>query len=172
MTADSTIRDNALSCEARKIAYRQTKDGVVLSLLLHPSEIPDGLAIAPLGTRYMIALVEIGDDEQPKRKEGDVTAQQNKERPVATPSRPATDRSGGAQSWHQMSPTQQAGILCADKSFWKFIGAHSEQEAADFVRLRCGVTSRKDILPDNQAGRRWRDLVSDYRAWCREPEVV
>jgi hypothetical protein len=60
-------RAAALSCEAKKHAYRQTQDGVVVSFVLHPQEVPDGLAISALGTRYMLALVEVDENEQPKQ---------------------------------------------------------------------------------------------------------
>ena len=168
MTADPTIRDNALSCEAKKHAYRQTQDGVVVSFVLHPSEIPDGLAIAPLGTRYMIALVEIGDDEQPK-------AGSSKGRTSDFESENEGLNPSPAAKWSTLTPAQQAGILCNDPAFEKFMSEVHNFTHADvplMVRQHCNVDSRKDILPDSYAGRRWRELVSDYRAWCREPEVV
>jgi hypothetical protein len=59
-------REAAVHCEAKKHGYRQTQDGIVVSFVLHPEEIPDALATASLGTRYMLALVEIGEDEKPK----------------------------------------------------------------------------------------------------------
>ena len=70
MTVSDQALENAMHCEAKKHAYRQTQDGVVVSFVLHPHEVPDGLATAPLGSRYVLALVQIGDDEQPvNRKE-------------------------------------------------------------------------------------------------------
>lgn len=62
----AVARENAVHCEARKIAFRQTKDGVVISFVLHPDEVPNSLATAALGTRYVLALVELNDDETPK----------------------------------------------------------------------------------------------------------
>lgn len=55
----------AVHCEALKVAYRQTKDGLVVSFVIHPNDMPDALAVAPLGTRYMLVVSQIGDDEQP-----------------------------------------------------------------------------------------------------------
>src|SRR5215510_10997149 len=55
----------AVYCECRKAAYRQTAQGLVVSFVIHPHDVPEQLAIAPLGTRYMLAICEIGDDEQP-----------------------------------------------------------------------------------------------------------
>jgi uncharacterized OB-fold protein len=62
----AVARESALHCEAKKHSYRQTQDGVVLSFVLHPQDVPSSLATAALGTRYILALVELNDDETPK----------------------------------------------------------------------------------------------------------
>ena len=49
--------------EVVKIAYRQTKDGYAITLLLHPNEEHDLLAAAPIGTRFGAAFIPIADDE-------------------------------------------------------------------------------------------------------------
>ena len=144
-----TPTEASLHCEARKWSYRQTKEGVVISFLIHPNELPDGLALAPLGTRFMLAVCEIDDQEQPAKP---------KEK---TP-----------KSFHDMSPANQAGILCADEAFQKFLAetVGPTDDAAATVRLICGVTSRGDIKPGTESARRWASIVSDYRAWQHEPE--
>ena len=63
----SAIRDAAMNCEAKLYAFRKTKDGTVVSFVLHPQELPKGLGDAEIGARFVMALVEIGDDEKPKR---------------------------------------------------------------------------------------------------------
>ncbi len=62
----AVARQSAAHCEARKIAYRQSKEGVVISFVLHPNEIPDSVATAALGTRFLLALVELNDDDTAK----------------------------------------------------------------------------------------------------------
>lgn len=75
--------------------------------------------------------------------------------------------------WQEMSPAQQAGMLCSDIPFQKFIlETGGSTDAANSVRLICGVTSRGDIKPGTEAARRWASIVSDYRAWQHEPEFV
>jgi hypothetical protein len=166
------IRDFALHCEAKKHAYRQTQDGVVVSFVLHPQDIPDGLALAPLGTRYMLALVEVSDDEQPKESA-------KKPRPQSADN---TLTAGGAhhnKSWHEMAPAQQAGLLCNEPSFGTFLREKVDQSgivgpdrAAEIVRDLCEVKSRSELSTNNEASMKWRGIVSDYRAWMREPAVV
>jgi hypothetical protein len=86
-----------------------------------------------------------------------------------------------SRSWHEMSPAQQAGMLCQDDVFAKFlaerdgaiVGIYSADRCAERVRAICGgLASRKDIKSGTKAEQIWRELVSDYRAWVREPEVV
>lgn len=61
-------RNAALNCEAKKFAYRQAKDGFVVSFVIHPNDMPDALSTAAIGSRWVLAMVEIGDDEKPVRK--------------------------------------------------------------------------------------------------------
>ena len=52
-----------ITCEVLKSAWRQTKDGFVLSLVIHPQDVSSRLATAEIGTRFEMTLVEITDDE-------------------------------------------------------------------------------------------------------------
>jgi hypothetical protein len=55
--------DVAIKFEAVKSAYRQTKDGVVISLVIHPNDMSEEVATAPLGQRFAVALVPLTDAE-------------------------------------------------------------------------------------------------------------
>lgn len=55
----------ALQFEARKVALKQDRTGFVLTLSLHPDEIPEELLRDFVGARYACALVRIQDDESP-----------------------------------------------------------------------------------------------------------
>jgi hypothetical protein len=81
--------------------------------------------------------------------------------------------SGARKSFHELSGAQQAGILCNERSFTVFLeetrGLREGEDSPDCVRRLLGVTSRKDIAADDP---RWVRIVSDYRAWQHEPEVV
>src|SRR3990167_1866168 len=180
MTKPAAIaRENASTIEVKKHAYRQTQDGIVISFVMHPNEVPDTLATAPLGTRYMAALVEIGDDEQP------ISRDDKKSGAGATaPLREADDSAeigGGAsasrpkQSWREMTAAQQAGILCKDIVFRRYLyeqhsyPANDPDSAAVAVREICGVISRTQIATNVDAMNRWHELVTDYRVWQMVP---
>lgn len=180
-----TLADLALHCEVRKVAYRQTKDGIVLSFLLHPNEVPEGLALAALGTRYQMAVVEIGDDEQPTTPLRPRSPQPHGASPTGDDSHSGQSHQedGGTSStkaprakhsWDELLPAQQAGILCDDRRFWKFLNDErrativDSDDAATWVRRHCGVNSRANIterFPDAMAN--WRTLVTDYRLWSQ-----
>jgi hypothetical protein len=67
MTDISTsAREAAMNCEAKLYAFRKTRDGTVVSFVIHPQEIPQGLGDADIGARFVLALVEIGENEEPK----------------------------------------------------------------------------------------------------------
>ena len=55
----------ALQFEARKVALKQDRTGYVLTLSLHPDEIPVELLRDFVGARYACALVRVQDDESP-----------------------------------------------------------------------------------------------------------
>ena len=54
---------NALQFEAVKIALKQDKTGFVLTLNIHPDEIPDELMRDFVGARYGVAMARIEDNE-------------------------------------------------------------------------------------------------------------
>jgi len=87
------------------------------------------------GHRFMAALVEIGDDEQPvdKPKGGDLA--------------------------------RMAGTFCADPKFWLWIATVSaervanEKEAAKWARSICGVGSRADLDHDEAAANYFHQAI-------------
>lgn len=66
------------------------------------------------------------------------------------------------QQWDNMSRAQQAGILCADAEFWKYMRVENEADAIQAVYDQCGVTSRRNL---DMAGPSvvWDRLVSSFR---------
>lgn len=158
------IRDAAINCEVRKIAYRQTKDGVVVSFVLHPNDVPPSLANAHLGTRYMLAFVEIGDDEQPKGGAADG-------RPVNNETPRQETKTGGARKWGELPYPQQAALACNDPVFRAYLNeafgyqATSTDEAAEAIRDLCGVGSRAALQPGTHAGAKWAETWINYGAW-------
>lgn len=57
---------DALQFECTKVALRQDRNGYILTLSVHPDEIPNELLRDFVGSRYGVAMVRINDDETPK----------------------------------------------------------------------------------------------------------
>ena len=92
-------------------------------------------------TRCMMVLVPIQNDGQPD--------------PDVKP----TDKP--RKQWADLTPTQQAGIRCADVDFQAWLGCFNAEEAAVKVRSHCGVKSRSDIGL-HPASKRWREMDNDF----------
>lgn len=136
----------AISFEAKKHAWRQTQDGIVVSFVLHPQEINPEFAVAALGTRYMVAVEEIGDDEKPKAPA------------VLIPAK-------AKRKWDQLSCVEQACIRCGEPHFQEWLKVKTTEEAADAVRHWCNVTTRSDIKDGTAAATRWRTMEREFDAW-------
>lgn len=81
------------------------------------------------------------------------------------------------RKWDELSIAQQAGIMCEDKRFQTFIaesipetmghgeGAITAEDAATYVRRKCGVNSRAHIEGKPEATRIFRDLETSFEIW-------
>ena len=54
-----------LQFESVKVALKQDKTGYVLTLCLHPDEIPEELLRDYVGARYQVVMVRLSTDETP-----------------------------------------------------------------------------------------------------------
>ena len=101
--------------------------------------------------------------------------------PGGTASKPSA--AGGSpahpRSWSSMSPAQQAGIRCADPLFQQFLLEKMKirqmcnaSDAANAVRVYCGVASRAHINVDPSAELLWHRLDGDFSIWKHHPELV
>lgn len=131
----------ALQFEARKVALKQDRTGYVLTLALHPDEIPEELLRDFVGSRYGCALVRIQDDESPT---------------------PYTNRVAKAGMLCRDSSFQQYLLdtgLILDKS---------ETSAADAVCEACGIDSRSALNGNQKAVALFDELVLGYETWRSE----
>lgn len=75
------------------------------------------------------------------------------------------------RSWRDLGPAQQAGIRCDEPTFVAFLKEqrgddwHETQDAAECVRLICGVTSRSHLNDSHKARVIWHQLDEQYQAW-------
>lgn len=137
----SEIRDAAVHFEGVKISLSQDKNGLVLKLSIHPDETPKDIILDPLGTRYMVALVKLGDDDRPVK---------------------GKDKSEGDKA------VAIAGLLCRNERFrgWMADMRYSESEGvedvAEALRKLCGVNSRADLATNEAARALFMDLRDEF----------
>lgn len=129
---------HAVHFEAVKIAMNQTKDGWKLILAVHPNDAPEEVLRSLVGSRYMIAAVELDDQDKPK--------------PILT--EPEKD-------------VQYAARLCREPKFQQWLThnyypASTEDEAARVLRHLLSIGSRSTIATNEDVRRRFRELAEQY----------
>jgi hypothetical protein len=189
-----TVRQLALNCTVKKHSYRQSNAGIIISFLVHHAEMPADLATADLGTPYMMALVEVDENDQPinpasggKAMPGDTRrdkAEQGSsitEEGAQEPAQESNPSVRARKSWRDMPAAAQAAIRCNEVAFQKFLqerfngawqlmnlGTDAER-AAEVVRFKCDVQSRRDIRPGTKAFDKWYELDAAFRVWMQVP---
>lgn len=178
-TVAERARAAAMPVEGKKDSLSQRQDGHwKIAFTVAPGDMPQAIAMAPMGTRYMLAIVQIGDDEEPIPP-----AQQ------ASPPRPKNDRAQErarevyANSDPDKKAITRAALLCQDAEFQLWIGAKfphtavprdliegardqegAEEKVAAFLLRKCiGINSRSQIGTEQAAYTAFIRLESDYR---------
>lgn len=126
---------NALQFEGVKIALKQDRTGYVLTLTVHPDEIPDELLRDFVGTRYGIAMVRIESDE---------TARVYDNR-VKTAGKLC--RSKDFQEWVGV----QLGLNIV-----------LEETAINYLYSRCGIGSRTELNGNTEAQKKFDEMLEEY----------
>jgi hypothetical protein len=57
--------------KAKQKSHSECKDGYMLSLAVHPDELHNDLMRDFVGSRYVVVMVRLGDDEQPMNRENE-----------------------------------------------------------------------------------------------------
>jgi hypothetical protein len=65
------------------------------------------------------------------------------------------------------SLAQIAGILCNERAFQQFIKVKNADEAAEYVRAHCRVSSRANIDGNPDATEAFKTLKGEYELWLR-----
>lgn len=135
-----------LQFEAVKVALKQDKTGYVLTLCMHPDDIPEDLLRDFVGARYQVVMVRLSGEEIPM------------------------DRS----EFDGQKAIRVAGLLCRDPEFWEWLHEDTqiieptEKEATDWIRDYLGVASRSELKTNQPARERLEKLHKDFNAWKRK----
>jgi hypothetical protein len=182
MTIADAARDNAIAIELKKdgLSQRQSGDWVV-RFTVQSADMDERLTKAAMGTRFVAALVEVGDDEQPRQSPqaqgGHARADKlSPERRSEIAQQAAEKRwSRPKGEWRDLTPAAQASLRCKDGPFRAFLSeekgrelgyeVRTEEYAAIAVRELCGVKSRSELSTNHAARVIWHGLDSEYQAW-------
>jgi hypothetical protein len=135
-----------LQFEAIKMAIKQDKDGYVLTLRMHPDEIPEDLLRDFVGARYSCVLVRLSENEAPMER---------------------ADFAGDKS-------VRLAGMLCRNPRFWAFLSDSgyvyepTEEEAQTWLREYLDVASRADLKTNASARIRLDSIHEEFTAWTLE----
>ena len=127
--------------EGKKVALKQTKDGHVLTLAIHPDEIPEEILRDYVGARYMVVMVRIGDNEEPIER-------QPVDKHIAI-----------------------AGMLCRDPEFWDFLYEQdllletNEEAATEWLKSYLNIDSRKEIKDSEEAKIALNKINREFKEW-------
>jgi len=150
---DIDVRSAAVNFEAIKTSMSQSKQGTILRLAIHPNEVPPSLHTDWVGSRYMVAMVKLNDEDMPEISE----QQREVDKMVAS-----------------------AGMLCRNPEFTDFLHDRGYMDDNDYVasaydgmegpvanslRKTLNISSRSELKTNSEARERFRSLTDEFVRW-------
>lgn len=168
MTIADLVKQAAI--EAKKYGLRQSKEGVILSFVLHPDDVTNAILLAPVGQRGMLAFVPIGDDEQPDMAPDDAVPAASEtamDEPKEHRDRAITKSERSKQAYASASAGERAVtravLLAKDQRFLDWVGVSDDHEAAMVLRQSLGIQSRREIATNPDALNEFLALEERFR---------
>ena len=121
----------------------QSSDGIVLKLGIHPDDLSDKLFSDYVGSRYMVAMAKIMDDEQPEPTRDDIKRIKD--------SCCALCREPKFQAW-----------LLRDQG-----GDVNENNAVSYLREQLGISSRSELDTNSIARAAFIDIREEFQLWLK-----
>jgi hypothetical protein len=146
---DEATRHAAMQFEAVKVSMSQDKNGVILRLNVHPNDCPKELHTDWVGSRYMVVMVKMTDDDQIDTRNYD----------------------------HVKKMVASAGLLCRNLDFQDYMVQNSFMVAGDHLGPLmeaataaalceyCGIVSRADLAKDEAAQEQFDILRQSFKKW-------
>ena len=136
---------DAAHFEAVKISMSQSKDGTVLRLGLHPDDVPPSLYSDWVGSRYMVAMVRLDEQEQPVEMNNRSEIEKIK---------------------------ASCGALCRNPKFQKWVlldtsADVNEKNTVDELKRRLGIESRAEFDNNVHARMGFIDMREEFTEWLK-----
>jgi uncharacterized protein YcgL (UPF0745 family) len=129
--------------ESVKVGMKQDNSGYILTMRIHPDEVPEAIMRDFVGARYMTVMVRLNEEEKPMNREQEL----------------AKDM------------VRVSGMLCRDPQFWQFLQESgqiiekTEREASTWLKTYLNVTSRADISKSQQAVEKMLGIKQEFANW-------
>jgi hypothetical protein len=130
--------------EAKKISMKQTKEGYVLNLAIHPDDVPDEVIRDFVGARYMVVMVRLADTEAPMVR---------------------------SEEYVGAKLVKRAGMLCREPQFWEYLHdqrqvfERNEAVAVEWLCSYLDIVSRSELKTNERAQSLFEQLNEDYQRW-------
>lgn len=130
--------------EGVKVALKQDKTGYVLTLSMHPDDIPEDLLRDFVGSRYQVVMVRLDQNEVPMDRQAAFAG----ERAIKI-----------------------AAVLSKDPQFWEYLYVHNKistqelDEAVNWLRDYLQVPSRSDLKTNVEAQQLLDKVYREYEQW-------
>jgi hypothetical protein len=114
----------------------------MLSIAVHPDDIPDPLVKDFVGSRYMVVMVRLNDEDKPMER---------------------------VKSHHPV--VSMAGMLCRDSEFWAYVTLVceevicSEAECAEWFKFHFDISSRSELKTNELAREAFIKFKEGFEEW-------
>jgi hypothetical protein len=129
--------------EGVKVALKQDRTGYILTLSVHPDEVPEEILRDFVGARYQVVMVRLTNEERPMIREQE----------------------------HSGDMVRLAGILCRDPMFQRFLLEAgqtfdaSEDIATAWLKEELNIQSRAELRENHAAASQLRIINQEFQAW-------
>jgi hypothetical protein len=127
--------------EGVKVAIKQDRTGYVLTLSVHPDEIPNEILRDFVGARYQVVMVRLGEDERPVNRDNFIDV------------------------------VKISAIVSKDPQFYKWLDetgesfAADEAYAVDWLYAKCGIKSRAELRVNGEAAKIFLSINEEFKQW-------
>jgi hypothetical protein len=127
--------------EGVKVAIKQDRTGYVLTLSVHPDEIPNEILRDFVGARYQVVMVRLGEDERPVNRDNFIDV------------------------------VKISAIVSKDPQFYRWLDetgesfAADEAYAVDWLYTKCGIKSRAELRVNGEAAKIFLSINEEFKQW-------
>lgn len=132
-----------LQYEAVKVAMKQDKTGIILTLNIHPDEVPESLMRDFVGARYQVVMVRLNGEDKPMNRDVE----------------------------YHRDPVRTAGILCRDKQFAQYlfekeeIFEKKEADVIEWLKGEIGIESRAELKESQIKANKFWSINEEFQSW-------